>query len=328
VGRGAAVRRRDVIALIAGAAIASPLTAHGQQSAVPRVGYVWIGPRGTDVSIAGLRQGFADKGYIVGRSLVLEERYANGKPELVPELIAELLALKVDVLTTPGAQITRAAQRATSSVPIVCVTGDPVGVGLVASLSRPGGNITGLSLLSGEYSVKWLELLKEVAPKMRRVAVLSNPENAGGGIQTKRLQRAAPALGLEVTVLSVRPSDIESSLALLGPGIDGVVITDDPLLEPLIPRLIGLTAEHRLPAIYAFSGSVQRGGLMSYSADFFELWRRAAGYVDLILKGARPGELPIEQTTEVTLSINLKTAKSLGLTIPTSLLARAGEVVE
>jgi putative tryptophan/tyrosine transport system substrate-binding protein len=144
----------------------------------------------------------------------------------------------------------------------------------------------------------------------------------------KRMQQAAPALGLEVTVLSVRPADIENSLASLGSGIDGVVITDDPLAEPLAPRLITLTAEHRLPAIYAFSGSVQRGGLMSYSADFFELWRRAAGYVDLILKGARPGELPIEQATEVTLSINLKTAKSLGLTIPASLLARADEVVE
>jgi putative tryptophan/tyrosine transport system substrate-binding protein len=321
------MRRRDVIALIGGAAVAWPLAARAQQA--PRLGYVWIGTKGTDGSVAGLRQGLADRGYVVGRNLVLEERYADGNTERVAALIEELLVLKVDVLATPGTPITRAAQRATSTVPIVCVTGDPVGSGLVASLSRPGGNITGLSLLSGDYSAKWLELLKEAIPKVRRVGVLWNPDNAGIRRQMEHMQHAAPTLALGLTALSVRPPDIESSMsAITSESLDALVVTDDPFLETLFPRLIALAAQHRLPALYAFSTSVQQGALMSYSANFFELWRRAAGYVDRILKGARPGELPIEQATEVTLMINLRTARSLGLTIPPSLLARADEVIE
>jgi putative ABC transport system substrate-binding protein len=172
-------------------------------------------------------------------------------------------------------------------------------------------------------------LLKEAVPRVRRVAVLSNPDNSGTAGQIKRVQDAAPTLGVDMMILSVRPADVESSLAALGmAGFDGLVVTDDPLLEPLIPRLIALTANHRLPAIYAFSNSAQQGGLMSYSANFFKLWHRAAGYVDSILKGARPAELPVEQATEVTLSINLKTAKALGLTLPEPLLARADELIE
>lgn len=323
------MRRREFITLLGGAAIAWPRAARSQKSAVPRVGYIWIGARGTDVSNAGLRQGLADLGYIVGRNLVLEERYANGNPERVPGLIAELLALNVNVLVTPGTPITLAAQRATSAVPVVCVTGDPVRAGLVASLARPGGNITGLSLLSGDYSAKWLELLKEAAPKVRHVAMLWNPDNPGTINQSKRMQETALTLGLQLSALSVRPADVESSLATLGTAdLDGLVVTDDPLMESLLPRLIALTAERRLPAIYAFSDTVQRGGLMSYSANFFKLWRRAAGYVDRILKGAHPADLPIEQTTEVTLNINLKTARALGLVIPDALLARADAVIE
>ena len=214
-------------------------------------------------------------------------------------------------------------------MPIVCVTGDPVGTGLAASLARPGGNITGLSLLSGDYSAKWLELLKEAAPKVHRVAMLWNPNNLGTINQSKHMRDTALTLGLELIALSVLPADLENSLATLGTaGLDGLVVTDDPLLEPLLPRLIALTAQHRLPAIYAFSESVQRGGLMSYSADFFNLWRRTAGYVDRILKGAHPGELPIEQATEVTLNINLKTAKALGLDMLPTLAARADKVIE
>jgi putative tryptophan/tyrosine transport system substrate-binding protein len=323
------MKRRDFVAMLGATAAASALAVRAQQPAQRRVGYVWIGAHGTDVSNAGLRQGFADKGYIVGGNLVLEERYADGNVERLPSLFAELLALNVEVLITPGTTITRVAQRATSIVPIVCVTGDPVGVGFAASLSRPGGNITGLSLLSGDYSAKWLELLKEAVPKVRRVAVLWNPENPGSAHQIGRMQEMSGALGLDLTALSVRPVDVETSLrAIATASFDGLVVTDDPLLEPLIPRLVALTAERRLPALYAFSTSVQQGGLMSYSANFFELWRRAAGYVDLILKGAHPADLPIQQATEVALSINLKTAKALALDIPPSLLARADEVIE
>jgi putative tryptophan/tyrosine transport system substrate-binding protein len=247
----------------------------------------------------------------------------------VPGLIAELLDLHVDILLTPGTPITLAARRATTTVPIVCVTGDPVRTGLAASLARPGGNITGLSLLSGDYSAKWLELLKEAAPKVRQVAMLWNPDNLGTLNQGKLMQETATTLGLHLIALSVLPPDIDKSLAALQTAdLDGLVVTDDPLLEPLLPRLIALTAERRLPAIYAFSDSVQRGGLMSYSANFSKLWRRTAGYVDRILKGANPAELPIEQATEVALNINLKTAKALGLVIPEALLARADAVIE
>jgi len=323
------MKRREFITLLGGVVVASPRAARSQKQTVRRVGYIWIGARGTDVSNAGLRQGLADLGYVVGRNLLLEERYADGNPERVAGLIAELLALNVDVLLTPGTAITLAAQRATSRLPIVCVTGDPVSNGLVASLARPGGNITGLSLLSGDYSAKWLELLNEAAPKVRHVAMLWNPDNLGSINQSKRMQETAFTLGLQLIALSVRPADIEKSLAALASAdLEGLVVTDDPLLEPLLPRLIALTAERRLPAIYAFSDSVKRGGLMSYSANFFKLWRRTAGYVDRILKGTQPAELPIEQATEVALNINLKTAKALGLVIPEALLARADAVIE
>ena len=324
------MKRRNLVALLGAAVTVMPLAAHAQQPAVPRVGYVWGGVRGTDLYYqTGFRQGLADLGYVVGRNLLLEERYADGEPERVPALIAELLTLNVDVLVTPGTPISQAAQRATSTVPIVCMSGDPVRAGLVASLARPGGNITGLSQLSGEYGVKWVELLKEAAPKVHRVAVLWNPDNPTTANQVELMQKAAPGLGIELTALSIRRADIDNSFAALGErGFDGLVVTDDPSLIPLVPRLIEFTAERRLPAIYPFRDSAQRGGLMSYSANLFKLWQRAAGYVDRILKGARPAELPVQQTTDVILNINLKTAKALGLDIPMTLSARADEVIE
>jgi putative ABC transport system substrate-binding protein len=324
------MKRRNLVALLGAAVTVMPLAAHAQQPAVPRVGYVWGGVRGTDLYYqTGFRQGLADLGYVVGRNLLLEERYADGEPERVPALIAELLTLNVDVLVTPGTPISQAAQRATSTVPIVCMSGDPVRAGLVASLARPGGNITGLSQLSGEYGVKWVELLKEAAPKVHRVAVLWNPDNPTTANQVELMQKAAPGLGIELTALSIRRADIDNSFAALGErGFDGLVVTDDPSLIPLVPRLIEFTAERRLPAIYPFRDSAQRGGLMSYSANLFKLWQRAASYVDRILKGARPAELPVQQTTDVTLNINLKTAKALGLDIPMTLSARADEVIE
>jgi putative ABC transport system substrate-binding protein len=209
------------------------------------------------------------------------------------------------------------------------LTGDPIRTGLVKSLSHPGGNITGLSLLSGDYSVKWLELLKEFVPKLVRVAVLWNPDNPQIVGEVDRLRQAAPVLGLEITALSARPNEIEDTIATIRrAGFDGLVVTDDSSIDLLTSRIVTFAAERHLPAIYPFSNAVRQGGLMSYSADFFELWRRAAGYVDRILKGARPSELPVEQTTAVALKINLRTAKSLGLAIPPTLLARADEVIE
>jgi putative tryptophan/tyrosine transport system substrate-binding protein len=324
------VRRREFIAALGGAA-AWPLVGSAQQPTMPRVGYVWIGPRGTDVNVGErLRRGFLDEGYVIGRDLAFEERYADGDAERIPALIAELLALNVDVLVTPGLLITRAAKRATSSVPIVCVTGDPVALGLVASLSRPGGNITGLSLLSNDYSAKWPELLKEAVRKLDRVAVLCwNPDNPAMVNEVENIKETARALGLDLAVFLVTPKEIDGSFAAIADdGFTGLVVTTDPSIEPLTPQIIAFAAKHRLPAIYPFSKAVEQGGLMSYSADFFAIFRRAATFVDSILKGARPADLPIEQATTVLLKINMKTAKALDLNVPPSLLARADEVIE
>jgi putative tryptophan/tyrosine transport system substrate-binding protein len=324
------MKRREFLAGLGGIATVWPRAAQAQQAAIPRVGYVWIGVRnGTDVSNAGLRQGLADRGYEIGRNLILEERYANGDWDRIPTLISELLALNVDVLVTVGTVTSLAAQRATSTVPIVCMSGDPVGAKLVASLSHPGGNITGMSLLAGDYSAKWLALLKEAAPKLRRVAILQNLDSPVIAIEVKQMQEAAPALGIELTILSSRQAEVEASLTTLTTAsVDGLIVTDDPLLETLLTRLITLSAQKGLPTLYGFSTAAKLGGLMSYSADFFTMWRHAAGYVDRILKGAHPADLPVEQATEVTLNINLKTAKALGLNIPQTLLATANEVIE
>lgn len=320
--------RRQILSFIGSAAV-WPIAARAQRPAIPRVGYIWIGNRETDVRGAGLRQGLEDRGYVIGRSLILEERYAHGDAKRVAGLVAELLELKVDVLATPGTPITLAARRASSKIPIVMLTGDPVGTGLIESLSHPGGNITGLSLLSGDYSVKWLELLKEVVPGLQRVAVLWNPDNPQIVSELGKLRRAAPTLGIELTALSGRPTEIEETFAAIrSTGFDGLVVADDSSFDPLTPRIVAITEERRLPAIYPFSHAVRLGGLMSYSADFFELWRRGAGYVDRILKGALPSGLPVEQATSVALKVNLKTAKLLGLNIPPTVLARADEVIE
>jgi putative ABC transport system substrate-binding protein len=322
------MRRREFIGFVIGTAV-WPLVARAQKSGTPKVGYVWIGERSRDVGGAGLRQGLVDKGYEIGRNLTFEDRYAYGDIEKVPALIAELLALRVDVLVTVGTAISLEARRATSTVPIVCISGDPVGTGLVASLSRPGGNVTGLSLLAADYSAKWLELLKEALPKLQRVAVLWNSDNPSIILEMERLKATARALGLDLTSFSAKPNDIEVSLAAIANGgFDGIVVTTDASIEPSTPRIIAWAAEHRLPTIYPFSTAVQQGGLMSYSADFFELWRLGASYVDRILKGEKPADLPIEQPTAVTLKINLKTAKALDLTVPATLLARADTVIE
>ena len=194
---------------------------------------------------------------------------------------------------TVGTSISLAARRATSTVPIVCISGDPVGTGLVASLSRPGGNVTGLSLLAADYSIKWLELLKEALPKLHRVAVLWNPDNPSIVLEMERLQVAARALGLDLTAFSAKPKDIGLSFAAIANGgFDGLVVTTDASIEPSTPRIIALAAEHGLPAIYPFSTAVPQGGLMSYSADFFKMWRLGAGYVDRISRARNRPTFP------------------------------------
>jgi len=324
------VRRRDLIALLGGASAAWPFAARGQQPAIPRVGYVFIGAKGIgEASGSGLRQGLADKGYVIGQNLILEERYADGDVDKVPVLIADLLALKVNVLVTVGTSASLAARRATSTVPIVIASGDPVGTGLVASLSRPGGNVTGISLLASDYSAKWLGLLKELLPNLHRVAALWSPDNPSVAREIEQLRVASRTLGIDLTVFPAGRLEIEDSFNSISNGrFDALVVTTDPFIESYTGRIIALTADRRLPAIYPFSTAVEQGGLMSYSADLFAMWRRAASYVDRILKGEHPGDLPIEQPTSVALRVNLKTAKALGLSVPASIMVAAEQVIE
>jgi putative ABC transport system substrate-binding protein len=313
---------------LAALGLAVPRRAMAEQATIPRLGFVWVGARGSDTrNLPGLKQGLADRGYVVGQTILIEERYADGHPERVPALIAELLALKVHALLTPSTPVSLAAKQATSTVPIICSSGDPVSAGLAASLSRPGGNVTGIAIQSSTYSSKWLTLLKETVPKIHVVAALWNQDNIGTALEIAQLRQSAGELGLELLPLSTRREDVEASLAKISAGgIDALIVTTDPVIELLVPRLI---SQSRVPALYAFTSAVKQGGLMSYSVDLFEVWRRqGASYVDRILKGAHPADLPIEQATTIVLGVNLATAKQLGLTIPASILARADEVIE
>ena len=318
------MRRRTFIALLSVAG-AWPLAARAQQTKIPRIGVVWIGsPEHESVVLGSLRKALADQGYVFGRDLVFDERYANGKEERIATLIAELLTVGVDVLVTPGTSATVAAHQATTTVPIVSV-GPLVDAGLAASLARPGGNVTGIDNQANDYRVKWLELLGAMA-KLRIVAVLSEPDETPAVL---RLKEAAPRFGLTLTFLSARPQDLESSLAAVAAAsFDGLIVNDNASLLPQVPRIVALVAESRTPTLYGFSVAARQGGLMGYSANFFAIGRRLAFYVDRILKGARPGDLPIEQPTEFVLAINLKTAKALGLEIPLTVLAAANEVIE
>ena len=318
------MRRRTFIALLSVAG-AWPLAARAQQTKIPRIGVVWIGsPEHESVVLGSLRKALADQGYVFGRDLVFDERYANGKEERIATLIAELLAVGVDVLVTPGTSATVAAHQATTTVPIVSV-GPLVDAGLAASLARPGGNVTGIDNQANDYRVKWLELLGAMA-KLRLVAVLSEPDETPAVL---RLKTAAPRFGLTLTFLSARPQDLEFSLAAVAAAsFDGLIVNDNASLLPQVPRIVALVAESRTPTLYGFSVAARQGGLMGYSANFFAIGRRLAFYVDRILKGARPGDLPIEQPTEFVLAINLKTAKALGLEIPLTVLAAANEVIE
>ena len=320
------MRRRAFLGLM-GLAAAWPLLARAQQTKIPRVGFVWIGsPEHESLSAGGLRQGLLERGYVFGADLAFDERYAEGKPERVPALIGELLAAQVDVLVTPGNAATLAAHKATATVPIVYVGDDLTQTGLTAGLARPGGNVTGVDVQSNDYRGKWLELMRAAAPNLRLIAVLWDPDENPAVLG---LKEAEPRFGLTLTFLSARPQDLETSLSAIAVGrFNGLIVNDNVILLPQVPRIVALVAESRTPTLYGWTAAARQGGLMAYSANFFEVGRRLAYYVDKILKGARPGDLPIEQPTAFNLAINLKTAKALGLDIPPTLLAAADEVIE
>jgi putative ABC transport system substrate-binding protein len=278
------------------------------------------------------RQALYELGYIEGQNLMIEWRWAEGRDERLPDLAAELVRLQVEVIVVGGVAAIRAAQHATSTIPIVMAANyDPVGEGFVASLARPGGNITGLSWLGAELPGKRLEILKETLPQSTRIAVLGNPAFAAYETWLNSLTAAARTLDLHLYVAELhRADELDSAFAAItGAGADALIVLSDPaLLDGLHGRIADLAARHRLPAMYDWRAYVDAGGLMSYGPNMPDMQRRAASYVDKILKGAKPAALPIEQPTTFNLVINLKTAKALGLTIPPTILFQASEVIQ
>jgi putative tryptophan/tyrosine transport system substrate-binding protein len=315
--------------------LVSPHRADAQEPAkVPRIGYVsgTGDPSNPGPYVEALRQGLRDLGYIDGKNIVIEYRGAEGKLDRVPSLVNELVQLKVDVLVVPIPGAIRAAKQATKTIPIVMVSGvDPVADGLVDSLARPGGNITGLSTLSRELIGKRLELLTEAVPRLSRVGVLRNPDEQTAVSAFKEYEAAARPLKIHLQSLDVRgPNpDLEGAFqtAVKGRASALITVTSGPLFLQR-KRIADLAIKNRLPSMYQGSAWVESGGLMSYSTNDLEAFRRAAYYVDKILKGTKPADLPVEQPTKFELVINLKTAKALGLTIPPLVLMRAGKVIK
>ena len=322
-------------AFLAGAAalLVAPLAVEAQQAAkIFQIGYLATSP--TRHFQEAFRQGLRSLGYVEGRNLVIEDRDAGGKPERHPALAAELVALKVDVIVASGIPAALATKQATRTLPIVFTgVADPVTSGVVTSLARPGGNVTGLSNLISELVGKFLELLKQAIPAVSRVAVLWQPGGLGERTEQEMLKGAevaAQALGVRLQFLEARgPAVFDRAFSKMTRArVDALTVLTSSILFSERERLVELAAKNRLPAVYPWREAVDAGGLMSYGADLADLFRRAATYVDKILKGAKPGDLPIEQPTKFELVINLKTAKALGLKIPQSLLQRADQVIE
>ena len=277
-------------------------------------------------------QGLRDLGYIEGQNIVIESRWAEGKADRLPDLAAELVRLKVDLIVSTGGTVTALpVKKATTTIPVVFIAGgDLVKVGLIASLARPGGNLTGLSLLTTELNVKRLELLKETFPKVHRVAMLGNPANPAYASQLSEAQAAAKALALQLQVVEARgPKDFESAFSeMTQKGAGALLVLSDPMLNAHRERIANLATKSHLPAIYEFKEFVEAGGLMSYGTNIVDVYRRVAKFVDKILKGAKPADLPVEQPLNFEFFINLKTAKALGVTIPPNVLARADKVIQ
>jgi putative tryptophan/tyrosine transport system substrate-binding protein len=328
------MKRREFITLLGGMTVVSsvcwPLAARAQQP-MRVIGFMG----GSTASSQGpwaaaFVQRLRELGWTEGRTIVIEYRWAEGRRERVSEIIAEFVRLKVDVIVTHSNPLVAAAKQATSIIPIVFgAAGDPVSTGLVASLARPGGNVTGLSLQQTDTAGKRLELLQEVVPGFRRLAIMANVDNAGALLELADVQAAARALRFEVATSEIRRiADIAPAFEALRDHADALYVCNDPFLNANAASINSLAAAMRLPTIFNFQENVRAGGLMSYGANVPDLFRRAADYVDKILRGAKPGDIPVEQPTKFELVINLKTAKALGLVIPPALLGRADEVIE
>ena len=328
-------RRKLLIALGAGA-FASPLGSFAQQQGkIPRVGFLAARSRSTlsapDVYYDAFIQGMRDLGYIEGKNLVIEWRFTDGKYERLPELAAELVRLKVDLLVTHGTPGTLAAKRATTMIPIVmAVVGDAVASGLVPSLARPGGNVTGATFFNPELAAKRLEVLKDAFPRTKRVATLLNPDNPGNvGPTIKAMEITARSLKLELQRFEARgPGEFESVFAAMAKNrVDAVAINEDPMIIANVKAIADIAAKQRLRSI-GFKEFAEAGGLLGYGVTLHEMFRRAGYFVDKILKGAKPGDIPIEQASRFELVINRKTAIAIGVTFPQSLLERVDKVIE
>jgi putative ABC transport system substrate-binding protein len=317
--------------LVAGAAVARPVGARAQQL-MPVIGYLSVGsPASDDFRLTAFRQGLNETGYAEGQNVAIEYRWAHGQNDRLPALAADLVHLQVLVIVTAGAPPAFAAKAATSAIPIVFVLGiDPVQSGLVASLNRPGGNITGVALIFTELAAKRLDLLHELVPTAVVVALLVNPTNPVSDPVTRSLQDAAGSLGLQLNVLRASTaSEIDAAFgALVEFRAGALVLGGDPFFTNQRAQIVALAARHAVPAVYEVSLFPAAGGLMSYGADLADSFRQAGVYTGKILEGAKPADLPVEQPVKIELVINLKTAKALGLTIPPSILARADEVIE
>ena len=312
------------------AILASPFVASAQQPRgdIARIGFLGDAPV---FLIEAFQQGLRELGYVEGQNVAIERRAPEWKQERLPGLAAELVRMKVDVIVTANTRATEAARRATGVIPIVfTVSGDPVAEGLVASLARPGGNLTGLATTSPELVGKQLEMLKAIVPKSARVAVLENPTQPSHARAMQQAAVAARALGVKLQTLQARtPSEIETAFATMSSQrVDGVLVLRDAEFRAHRSQIVALAARRRLPAVYGLREEAEAGGLVAYGASVPELFRRAATYVDKILKGAKPADLPVEQPTKFELVINLKTAKALRLTIPSSLLVQADQVIQ
>ena len=321
----------SILFVVVGLAVAVVAAAQ-QPTKIPRIGFL---TGGSAIQISArtdaLRHGLRELGYIEGKNIIIEWRYSEGNLDRLKQHAAELVRLKVNVIVTAGTTVTSAAKEATATIPVVMAQDpDPVGNGFVASLSRPGGNITGLSRLAPEISGKQLELLKETVPRLLRVGVLGDAALPGQAQILKEVEFAAAALKVKSHFLKVQsPKDIETAFRSTGKrNVDAIVVLETPLINSHRSQIAALAAKSRLPAMYMNPEYVEDGGLMSYGASIAELYRRAAVYVDKILKGAKPGDLPVEQPTKFELVINLKTAKQIGLTIPQKMLARADKVIQ
>jgi putative tryptophan/tyrosine transport system substrate-binding protein len=323
---------RRVFILALGGAAAWPLAARGQQPAMPVIGYLNNGSPESDTHrLTGLRRGLNQTGYVEGRNLVIEYRWAANQADRLPALAADLVQLRVAVIVAAGLLPALAAKAATTSIPIVfSVATDPVQLGLVDSLNRPGGNLTGFNSFAGEFGAKGLALLHDLVPGIATIGLLANPNNPVSELTTRDVLAAAPAVGVQVQILKATSDrEIDAAFVSLAQSRNGALLVgNDPLFNSRMEQLVALAARHAIPAMYGFREFASAGGLMSYGASLTEEYRKVGLYAGRILKGERPADLPVMQPTKVELVINLKTAQTLGLEVPATLLALADEVIE